>query len=172
MAGDDQAGDRAIEAARLAGVPNAELAFLEGQLAYFTGGDPVTALENAVKLDDTSVAAHALLAMAYTAEGLQEESLRSFMRARELTPKNPTDHLFRAFALSAASPSESMEDLQRAIEERGSPVAFAVRTVIKITLARNARDADLANEVVQNGKDIAFLLGRNQTDKLASACSP
>jgi tetratricopeptide (TPR) repeat protein len=148
MSGDFGAAEKAIAEAELLGASAGRVRMLRGQVALLRGKaqEAVEHLEQAVKLEPQSVAARALLALAYAygAEGAEvvERLERLLQEAGQLSPITAEDYLFLGQAQAEYDPVAGLRMLDEAIRRRDSSVARLIRAE-----ARTWRAMDTANPV-------------------------
>jgi tetratricopeptide (TPR) repeat protein len=133
MSGDFDGAEKAIDEAELLGASTGQVRMLRGQIAYHRG-DTDTAirhLEQATQLIPDSVAAHAMLTLAYSHTGRALRMAETERILQTLSPKTPEDFLFKGQVevLLPFLGRARTQNLDEAIRRRdGSVIARVVRT--------------------------------------------
>jgi TolB-like protein/Flp pilus assembly protein TadD len=133
----------------------------------FVTGDELSkmraAAEKAIQLDPLLVEAHDALGMAYTRDGLWEQSEQSFRRAIELDPGRSASH--RHFASFLLLPLGRIEEAlsQLRAAEKADPLSPAVRFHLAYVLISAGRYDEAIGECEKlptDSEDKPFVLGR------------
>jgi hypothetical protein len=123
---------------------------LRGVVAYFRQDvkGAINDLEQAVKLLPDSVAARALLAMAYADESQFEKYEQTIVAMAALSPSSPEDYLFKGYASEQNEPGGlGLADLNEGIKRRDLPLGRALRTIARANRAVDSgqqQDAEAA----------------------------
>jgi serine/threonine protein kinase len=111
---------------------------LRGVFAYFRQDEAgaIGALERAVQLLPDSVAARALLAMAYEDDGQVEKYEHLIRETARLSPSSPEDCLFQGYAREINEMGGlGLADMDEGIRRRDSPLGRALRAVARANRA-------------------------------------
>jgi hypothetical protein len=136
-AGDLRRTDEAIKEVEALGASTGEVRLLRGMAAYFRSDTEaaVSELEQAVKLLPESVAARALLAMAYTDYGQYERYEQLILEIESLSPSSPEDYLFKGYARQGNEAGQGLSDLNEGIRRGDSPLGRALRAFVRTNRA-------------------------------------
>jgi tetratricopeptide (TPR) repeat protein len=132
MSGDFDGAEKAVDEAELLGASTGQVRMLRGQIAYHRG-DTDTAirhLEQATQLIPESVAAHAMLTLAYYHTGRALRMAETERILQTLSPRTPEDFLFKGQVevLLPFLGRARTQNLDEAIRRRDSVIARVVRT--------------------------------------------
>jgi serine/threonine protein kinase len=135
--GDLKQTDEAIKEIEALGASTGQVRLLRGVVAYFRqdAESAINELEQAVKLLPTSVAARALLAMAYADSGQPERSEELIVAMQHLEPSSPEDYLFKGYAREANEPGQGLANVNEGLQRRDSPLGRALRTIARTNRA-------------------------------------
>lgn len=144
--GDFDEAERSIKEAELVGASTGWVRLLRGQIAYYRGDyrEAVQHLEQSVKLLPESVAAHALLARAYSSNDQYDRYTQLQETLEKMPAVTPEDYLFKGLAESEWDPLRALKTLDEAIRRRNSVLARCVRCVIYRTAASDRGDPNAA----------------------------
>jgi serine/threonine-protein kinase len=129
MSGDADGAAQAIGEAESLGASPGQMHLLRGQVALHRG-DAAAArghLEQAVERMPDSVAARAMLALAYYHAGQGGYFEQAARELDRLTPRTPEDFLFKGQVESFTHPEQGLQTLDEAIRRRDSLIARSVR---------------------------------------------
>jgi tetratricopeptide (TPR) repeat protein len=162
MSGDFKEAEKALDEAKRLGVSTVQVHLLSGQIAFHAGKmkDAVNDFTKAVALAPKSVAARASLAMAYFEDNQWTLYEQTLAQARSLTPVTAEDYLYLGKAESLFHPQEAMQLLDQAILKQ-SVIARLFRADVLVNLARDAGDADLAQQAAQEADRVKEQLPDN-----------
>src|SRR5262249_27125544 len=132
MSGDFDGAEKAVDEAELQGVSTGRVRMLRGQIDYHRG-DTDTAirqLETPLQLIPESVAAHAMLTLAYCHTGRGLRMAETERALQTLSPGTPEDYLFKGQVevLLPFLGRARTQNLDEAIRRRDSVIARVVRT--------------------------------------------
>jgi serine/threonine protein kinase len=130
MGGDLLEAEKAIGEAEVLGASTGQVRMLRGQVALHRGQarEAVTHLERAVELMPGSVAARAMLLVAYMYVGRTEKCLALHLEIQRLSSKTPEDRLFKSYANSQSGDLEhAINALDEMIREHPSTLARLIR---------------------------------------------
>jgi hypothetical protein len=115
---------------------------LQGQLALHRNetGQALGHLQRAVECLPESVAASAMLAVAYWQNGQWEEFEKRLPQLEALNCVTAEDYLFKGYAEAASDPSLGLTSIDRAIEKKDSTIARAIRAEVRSWLAQDKTD--------------------------------
>jgi serine/threonine protein kinase len=148
--GDLGSTDNAIKGIEELGASTGQVRLLRGVLAYFRQENEtaINELEQAIKLLPESVAARALLAMAYADASQLEKYEAVIVTMAQLSPFSPEDYLFKGYASEQNEPGGvGLADLNEGIRQRDSPLGRALRTIARANRAIDSgrrQDAEAA----------------------------
>jgi tetratricopeptide (TPR) repeat protein len=135
----DRAHDAIVEA-EAAGVSADQVHWLNGLVHYQRGAfaAAIKEFESAIKLKP-SVAAQAMMVRAYFYMIMQSgnpfaaDLMKAVNDLNAMTPVTPEDYMCRGYALSLGRPDprQKMDDLDKAIAMRDSPIALAFRAAVE-----------------------------------------
>src|SRR5262249_18648171 len=84
----------------------------------------------------------------YRANGDSEASEQLAQRFRAVPPHTEEEYLYKGFATMPFTPRESLALFKKAVDERGSSIAFGARAVCQIRLAFNEKDPHWIEEAM------------------------
>ncbi len=169
MSGESDRAKKAIREAEQKGASPGQVCWLRG-LVHFERSDYGSAIEEfeqAVALMPESVAARAMLARSYFygevygGQGITAKSFDVMAEMRRLTPSTPEDFLCRGYAIGLFDHAEAMEDLNKAVELRDSPIARAFRANTGNRIALDAGDLPMCERALDDVQRAKFLLPEN-----------
>jgi hypothetical protein len=182
MGGNFEAANEAIAEAERLGVTTGEVRLLRGLIAYYSGKSPeaLEHFEQAVRLMPDSVAAHALLAAAYSDVSRWSDYFQTLDKAEQLPAVTRDDYLFRGLAESVEDPDKGLRTLHEAAARGNSPVVRLIRgqVYLNIALYRGGvaaaesaiADADAARTVLDDNPN-PLTLALAARIALANACA-
>jgi tetratricopeptide (TPR) repeat protein len=137
MGGNFEVADEAIADAERLGATTGEVRLLRGLIAYYGGKsqDALEQFEQAVRLMPESVAAHALLAAAYSDVSRWSDYFRTLEKAEQLPAVTRDDYLFKGVAESVEDPERGLRTLNDAAARSNSPIVRLVRGGVYQNLA-------------------------------------
>jgi serine/threonine protein kinase len=153
MSGDLKGAEKAIEEAEVLGASPGSVRMIRGLLAIHRGDSrqAIEHLEQAVKLLPRSVAAYALLAQAYSADGQWDTYESVFLDFIEKLPAvTAEDYLFKGSAESAIHPVHGLEDLDEAIRRGDSTIARVLRAYARAGAALDTGDVNMAQLAIED----------------------
>jgi serine/threonine protein kinase len=148
--GDLKRTDGAIKEIEELGASTGQVRLLRGVVAYFRQdiASAISELDQAVKLLPESLAARALLAMAYGDAGQGEQFDQLIVEMAQLSPSSPEDYVFKGYARELNEPGGlGLADFDEGIERQDSPVGRALRTIARTNRAADSgrrQDAEAA----------------------------
>jgi tetratricopeptide (TPR) repeat protein len=163
MRGDADEATKAIGEAESLGASPGQMRLLRGQVAFYRG-DLKTAqdhLEQAVKLMPESVAARAMLALAYHDSGQASRFVQVSREIDRLKPRTPEDFLFKGQVELHYDPERALQTLDEAIRRRDSSVARSVRMEARASHALYTDDPDIAEGALQDAQVAKAMLKGN-----------
>jgi serine/threonine-protein kinase len=163
MSGDADGAARAIGEAEALGAPAGEIHLLRGQVAL-QRGDAAAArehLEQAVGAMPDSVAARALLALAYYNAGQGARYEQAAQELDQLAPRIPEDFLFKGQVESFTHPERGLQTLDEAIRRRDSLIARSVRLEARANRALFTDDVGLAGLALEDAQVAKAMLPGN-----------
>jgi tetratricopeptide (TPR) repeat protein len=153
MSGDLSGAEKGIDEAELLGASTGQVRMLRGQVALHQGdvNSAIRHLEQAVQLVPHSVAAHAMLTMAYYHNGQTLRMQEMKQELKTLTPNSAEDFLFKGQVETLTLPADAarMQSLDEAVRRRDSVIARVVRAKARADRAlffTDPRDAEAALE--------------------------
>ena len=163
MGGDFEGSEMGIREAEKLGVSTGQVRLLRGQIAYYSGNtqEALTQFEQAVELLPQSVAAHALLAVAYGSAGRFDRSEAEMDKVETLQPITPDDYLFKGYAEGYENPALGLKTLEEAFRRRPSVIARLLRSEVRAGLAQDRGDAAEAERAAQDADAAGQLLPDN-----------
>jgi serine/threonine protein kinase len=167
---DPKRTDLAIKEIESLGASAGQVRLLRGLVAVFRQ-DTVSAineLEQAVKLLPESVAARALLVMAYCDHGLPEKSFEPYREMQALVPTSPEDFLFKGYAREINEPGQGLADLNEGIQRRDSPLGRAMRAMVRTNRAIDVGRVEEAGAAIADADAARGMLPDNQLALVAS----
>jgi tetratricopeptide (TPR) repeat protein len=178
MSGDLDGADKAIGEAESLGASPGQVHMLRGQVAFHRGDVAAATdeLEHAVRLLPESVAARAMLTLAYYNGGQTALMEQAWQHLGPMTPSTPEDFLFQGQIEAILRPERSLQTLDEAVRRRNSAIAHAVRADARanralftgaVSDAESALDDALAARVLL--PDNPFVLGRSLLAGLVAA---
>jgi serine/threonine protein kinase len=162
--GDLKRTDEAVKEIETLGASTGQVRLLRGMVAYFrqdTEG-AIGELEQAVKLLPESIAARALLAMAYADNGQEERQGQLSQEMERLSPSCPEDYLFRGYARESNEPGRGLADVDEGIRQRDSPLGRALRAFVRANRAVDAASPQDAEEALADADAARGMLPTNQ----------
>jgi serine/threonine protein kinase len=178
MSGDFDGAEKAIGEAELLGASAGQVRMLRGQVAFHRGDVPAATreLEQAVRLLPESVAARAMLALAYYNGGQTALMEQAWQHLDRMTPSTPEDFLFQGQIEAILRHERSLQTLDEAVRRCHSAIAHAVRADARANRALFSgvvSDAELALDDAQAARvmlpDNPFVLGRSVFAQLVAA---
>jgi tetratricopeptide (TPR) repeat protein len=163
MSGNADEAEKAIGEAVLLGSSPGQMCLLRGQVAFHKGDLEVARdhLEQAVNLMPDSVAARAMLALAYMHSGLHARWEQACLELDRLTPRTPEDFLFKGQAESLFRPESALQNLDEAIRRRDSLIARAVRLEVRANYALTTDDPEVAGRALEDAQVARAMLPGN-----------
>jgi tetratricopeptide (TPR) repeat protein len=142
LMGDLKAAGQTIQEAADLDSPEEWVQWRRGQIAFHTGDweEAIRLLEPAAEKMPENLAVAWMLAFIYRVNGDSEASELIAQRIRSVPPNTEEECVYKGFATMPFTPQESLALFKRAVEERGSSVAFGARAVCFIRLAFNQTD--------------------------------
>jgi tetratricopeptide (TPR) repeat protein len=171
MSGDLDAAEQATAEAERAGASAGQVHMLRGQIALHRGQsrEAIQHLEEAVRLQPTSVAARGMLAAAYAYDGNWEKYDRMIREMEQLSPSTPEDFLFKGYAEANLEPERGLRTIQQALERRPMwGIALLLRAEVRALAAQDTDDLVQAEGAVQDAKYARELLRNNPAALWAS----
>jgi tetratricopeptide (TPR) repeat protein len=163
MNGDADGAGQAIDEAESLGASPGRVHLLRGQVAFHQGNVEAARdhLERAVAQMPDSVAARAMLALAYyhTGRGLAFE--QAAQDTDRMTPRTPEDFLFKGQVESLTRPEQALQTLDEAIRRHDSPVARSVRLEARANYALFTDDVDVAASALDDAQVAKSMLPGN-----------
>jgi tetratricopeptide (TPR) repeat protein len=175
LSGELERAGRAIVEAEAAGVSADQVHWLNG-LVHFQRGNYDAAIkefESAIALKP-SVAAQAMLFRALFGVSLQSgnpfgaKQVKAFSDLSALTPVTPEDYMCRGYALGLLSGDRSMNDLDRAIAMRDSPIARAFRAAAASINGWNTNNLQLTQRAIDDLQQAKLRLPDNSFIRFTS----
>jgi serine/threonine protein kinase/tetratricopeptide (TPR) repeat protein len=169
MSGEQDKAKKAIHDAELKGVSPGQVHWLQG-LVHYQRGEFALAIEEfeqARKLMPESVAPVAMIARANSFAGFHNGTAfgAKFRQAIEdmgrMTPTTPEDYLCRGYASGLIEQKQPIEDMDRAIEMRDSPIGRVFRSSVLTRVAADTADLDLIRRAQEDLKRARVLLPDN-----------
>jgi serine/threonine protein kinase/tetratricopeptide (TPR) repeat protein len=158
MSGDKERAQAAIDRARAAGLPENWLNILRGQLALYSGR-PDEAIQFLKPEAPRSVAAEAMLALAYFYSGRLEESAFTVVKLKRRTPETAEDILFTGQAVSVYEPEEGVRRIRLALDKRNSPLARMILAHALAHMALDNGDSELIESALRDAEAARCFLG-------------
>src|SRR5262249_4678061 len=156
--GEHERAEQEVAAAEALGAAPGELSKHRGIIAFFRGRhkEAITHLTSAEEALGPSAALQSLLMLAYRRQG-DPRAFNMIGEALSVQPQAPEDFLFRGQLISWwGEQGQALQDIERAIGLKNSPVALLVRAQARSTLALDTgaeedarkalRDAEVARE--------------------------
>jgi hypothetical protein len=163
MAGDADGAAKAIRDAERLGASPGQMHLLRGQVAFHRG--EVAAgrdhLEQAVRLMPDSVAARAILAVAYYQCGQGSRFDQVSRKLDQMTPRTPEDFLFKGQAECINRPERALQTLDEAIKRRNSIISRAVRLEVRAGYALFTDDLQVAQQALEDAQAAKAMLPGN-----------
>ena len=161
-AGDVARVREAIHEAELAGMPEAQIQLLRGEQAFFYGG-PKEAVEILTPIQDSSVAALALLTVAQLHSGDAVSCYTTLDKLeRALQKTKQLSHLDRLLAAWAFMDEDadrlSLDLIDGILEERDSPVARMIVARVLASIANQDENPELIKDAIRH-MDAALAFG-------------
>jgi serine/threonine protein kinase len=149
----DEADEALGEAERL-GASTAEVRMLRGWIAYCADRilEAVQQLEQAVHLLPHSVAARAMLVVAYAHIGEWGKANQTLRELDELSPQSFEDYLFEGYAWQMIDPKKGLPLLEEAVRRRPSPLARMFRAEALFNWASETGTGADAERAVQEAE--------------------
>jgi tetratricopeptide (TPR) repeat protein len=163
MSGDADGAAKAIGEAESLGASPGQMRLLRGQVAFHKGDLEAARdhLERAVKLMPESVAARAMLALAYLHSGQAARFVQVTREIDRLTPRTPEDFLFKGQVESHLDPERALRTLDEAIHRRDSSVARSVRLEARANHALYTDDSAVAEGALEDAQVAKAMLKGN-----------
>jgi serine/threonine protein kinase len=169
MSGELDKAKKAIHAAELKGVSPGQVHWLQGLVHYQRRKFElaIEEFEQARKLMPESVAPVAMIARANAFAGFHNGAAfgTKFRQAIEdmnrMTPTTPEDYLCRGYAAGLIEQKQPIDDMNRAIQMRDSPIARAFRSSVLTRIAADSADLDLIKRAREDMKRARVLLPDN-----------
>jgi serine/threonine protein kinase len=159
FSGELERARQAIVEAESCGISADQVHWLNGLVHYQRGAfaAAIKEFESAIKLKP-SVAAQAMMVRAYFYMNLQSgnpfsaDIAKAFSDLNSLTPVTPEDYMCRGYALSLspADLRQKMDDLDKAIAMRDSPIARAFRANTESLIGGGTSDLRLAQRAIDD----------------------
>jgi serine/threonine protein kinase len=170
--GDFTSAEEFLREAELAGAGVPDVRMLRGLIAFQGGeySEAVRHLQQAVRLNPSSVAAQSMLLKAYIMVGRWPDAEPIFTTLARLSPHTQEDYLFLGSAQGLLDPSKGLETLDKAVLRRPSGTARLFRGQVRYYRAQESGDlADLeaaqadaaAANVLLPGSPVAVALSLN-----------
>jgi tetratricopeptide (TPR) repeat protein len=153
MSGDLEEAEKAIAEAEVLLASPGSVRMIRGLLALHQGNarKAIEHLKQATKLLPRSVAAHSLLAWAYSHDGQWDRYQIIFMDFIEkLTMATPEDYLYKGAAETALDPPRGLKTLDEAIRLRDSPIARELRAGARHSYALYTGDVNMAELAIED----------------------
>jgi tetratricopeptide (TPR) repeat protein len=154
MGGDLNGAEKAIAEAEKVDASHGSIRMIRGLLALHRGDcrTAIDELKKAVDLLPQSVAAYALLADAYVADGQYDLCQAVVMdHIEKLPPVTPEDYLFKGYIQSYLDVARGLKDLDEAIRQRpSSPIARVLRAEARAAFALDANDVGMAQSAMSD----------------------
>lgn len=161
MSGDWDAAERQIAEAERLGAAPGEVAMIRGLLEIYRGGTPVRAvthLEIATRHMPDSIAAQALLALAYAFNDQLEQWDLTYGKALQRTPTAPRDYLFLARCEALFDSHAAMRTLDKGGAPERSGLARIVRSeILALHALQTGRREDVEAAVAAAEAAVQFL---------------
>jgi serine/threonine protein kinase len=137
MSGKFTEAERALDEAARLGASESEIRLRRGQIALCEGRtqDALVHLEKAVQALPDSVAARAVLALAYFDAGQMDRFYLDLAKVGAMTPMTAEDHLFLGQATARFLPAQALPLLDRAIEQSDCALARLIRADVRTKYA-------------------------------------
>jgi tetratricopeptide (TPR) repeat protein len=163
LSGDFDGVEKAISEAESLGALPGRIHWLRGQVAFHQGDVEAARqhLEQAVRLMPQSVAARAMLAVAYYHSG---QNVRYNQLARELdtmTPRCPEDFLFKGQVESFRRPEQALQTLDKAGTLRNSVIGWSARLEARYMHALFTDDVRVAQQALDGARAAKEMLPDN-----------
>jgi serine/threonine protein kinase len=170
MSGDLEGAEEGIRQAEQLGATTGQMFMLRGQIALHRRdvNRAVEALEKAVTLTPDSVAAHALLALAYWYSFQWKSYAIHLDHAERLTPITAEDHLFKGRAQAYVDPERGLSSMDEAVRRRDSPMARLFRIEARINLALDTGNLAQAQRALDEANMAKGMLPEHPSVLLAS----
>jgi serine/threonine protein kinase len=161
MSGELDKAKKAIHEAELKGVSPGQVHWLQG-LVHFQRGETELAVEEfeqARKLMPESVAPLAMIARCFNPTSPKfQQAYQDMLR---LTPTTPEDYLCRGYAAGLVEQKQPIDDLDKAIELRDSPIARAFRATALTRIAADLGNLSMIERAQEDMKRAKVLLPGN-----------
>jgi len=176
--GDLDKAEKAISEAEAHGASDAQVHRLHAQVAYFRGDFKRARhqLEQALKLDPGSVAAHAMLALAELNDYEPTRYSQALAKVEPMRPETVEDYVFKGYADMWNDPMRGLQNLNEAIKRSDSPLLRCMRAGLRTSLMSGSADlkeAELAIADIQAAKeylpDNPYVLSQSVFAKLVAA---
>jgi serine/threonine protein kinase/Flp pilus assembly protein TadD len=156
--------DLAIAEAQQLGASHGQLRMLQGQVALFRFeyDKAIRYLDVAVTLEPDSVAARALLIIAYMYDGQWDNSVRAMKDVENRPPVTAEDYLYlgRATAM-LGDPDQGLKLLDEAIRRRPSALAHIHQAWVRTDWVNSRADPALAERAIEDVQFTKTLLAHN-----------
>jgi serine/threonine protein kinase len=170
MSGDLDGAEDGIRQAEQLGATTGQMCVLRGQIALHRRDitSAIHELEEAIKLSPDSVAAHALLALAYWYSNQWNNYEIHLDHAERLAPITTEDYLFKGRAQAYVDPERGLSSMDEAVRTRDSPIARLFRTEARINLALDSGDLAPAERALAEARVAKGMLPEHSSALLAS----
>jgi serine/threonine protein kinase len=154
---------QAIREAEQLGCSAGQIRMLQGQLELYQGNtkEAIEQLKQATKLLPESVAAWAMLALAYTGDGRETEYMAALREAMRLPTVTPEDYLFRGHAEARIYSESAMRTLDEAVRLRPSLLAQLVHTEALRLHVMNMPNVEQAKQLMDKTRLLKMQLPQN-----------
>jgi serine/threonine-protein kinase len=163
MSGDADGAGKAIGEAEAFGASAGQMHLLRGQVALQRGDLEAAQdhLEQAVGAMPDSVAARAMLALAYQHSGQGARYEQAALELDQLTPRSPEDFLFKGQVESFTHPERALQTLNEAIRRRDSLIARSVRLEARANHALFTDEVSVAESALDDAQVAKAMLPGN-----------
>jgi len=137
MSGKFTDAEQALDEAARLGASEPEIHLRRGQIALYEGRtrEALVHLEKAAQALPDSVAARAVLVLAYFDAGQMDRFYLELAKVGAMTPVTAEDHLFLGQATARFLPAQALPLLDRAIEQRDCALARLIRADVRTKYA-------------------------------------
>jgi serine/threonine protein kinase len=176
MSGELDKARKAIHGAELKGVSSGQVHWLQG-LVHYQRGDfelAVEEFEQATKLMPESVAPVAMIVRCHAFAGFHNgmafgpKFYGAYVRMLALRPSTPEDYLCRGYAAGLMERRQPINDVDKAIELRDSPVARAFRSSVLTRIAADSGNLHMIERAQEDLKRAKVLMPDNSFVRHAS----
>jgi tetratricopeptide (TPR) repeat protein len=163
MGGNFEAANGATAEAERLGATTGEVRLLRGLIAYYDGKteDALEHFEQAVRLMPQSVAAHALLAVAYSEVSRWADYFQTLAKAEQLPAVTRDDYLFKGYAESVEDPDKGLRTLHEAAARGNSPVVRLIRGQVYLNIALYRGGVAAAESAIEDADAARTMLDDN-----------